>query len=467
VDDEELVIKSLKASVDWEEYGFEVAGFALDGAEALDKIREMKPEIVFTDVRMPGISGLELIKNCKELNLNTIFIVVSGYAEFAYAQKAMNFGALGYCLKPFDDMEIISFLKRARSMIEKAKASECIQLMELIEEGDEKSCRAIEKILKDSGIPLHSGSKMGILVSIGRNPLKFRDFARILVLKTGRDKYTYFVPETEMPHAEKLVNQKIEGIKGKGICKGIMNAREIRVAISQAEIMAYGYFTSDKNNLPEDQPGETKESTAPLRKLEEKINREDVPGTIKLIDELPELFEQGQLNIRHAIILYNQVMGFAGRLRNIQFEEYIYSFEKLVSAFRDIREMLSYLRQSLAEELNIKYELGPSKRMSQTFKAILRYVNENYCRDISAQSIAKDFNVNSNYFSQLFKKELGTAFTEYLVKLRMDHACRLLKNTDDPISEIAEQVGYNDYFYFSRVFKKVVGKSPSSYRMDS
>lgn len=467
VDDEELVIKSLKASVNWNEYGFEVIGFALDASEAYVKILELKPDIVFTDVRMPGSSGLELIKNIKERDMNTIFIVVSGYAEFAYAQKAMNYGALGYCLKPFDDIEIITFLKKAKSIIDATKKAKHIQLMDLIEENDKQSQNTIKDILSESDLTIGPKDKVNILVSIGKKKLIFYEKYNILTLKVGYEKYAYFTSESELNCIRKRISQKPEGVKGIGLSKTIDNISLIKTALHQAEVAAYSYFTAIGNNkVIFEEKSEGIEKLGTMKSLEESINRNDIPNTVKALESAMEQFDKGQLNMKHALIIYNNIMVFLSRLKNTEFEDYIYNFDKLAAVFSDVKNMLDNLKQFLLDELNIKYEYSPPRILNQTFKAILNYINENYCKDISAQSISKDFNVNSNYFSQLFRKELGIAFTEYLTKLRMEYACKLLKTTDIPVSEISEQVGYNDYFYFSRVFKKVIGKSPSTYRLD-
>ncbi len=112
-DDEALVIDSLKFGIEWEVYNCEVAGQALDGDEALKGILEIKPDIVFIDIRMPGMSGLEVIRSAREIHENMQFVVVSGYSEFEYAKKAIEYGVIGYCLKPFDEEEIAKMLQKA------------------------------------------------------------------------------------------------------------------------------------------------------------------------------------------------------------------------------------------------------------------------------------------------------------------------------------------------------------------
>ena len=189
VDDEELVIKSLKARVNWNEYGFEIVGYALNGADAFEAIASLKPDVVFTDIRMPGMSGLELIKNLKDTFSRALFIVVSGYAEFAFAQKAINYGAFGYCLKPFDDEEIIGYLKKAKVILEDRETSMATDILDFIEENNEHGREGLRKALISSGIDMESANGMKAVVSIGRNKLKLDGLRGCITLRIGFGKY--------------------------------------------------------------------------------------------------------------------------------------------------------------------------------------------------------------------------------------------------------------------------------------
>jgi two-component system response regulator YesN len=465
VDDEPLVIKSLKASVNWNRYGFEIAGHALGGEEAYARILDTLPEVVFTDVRMPGMSGLELIKAVKESAPQTIFIVVSGYAEFAYAQKAMNYGALGYCLKPFDAIELAGYLKKVKELLDASRPLNESEIMDLIEDNSGSARTALGKILAGHGVEMDSANPMHILVSIGKRKLFIPDGKMRLALKIGLDKYAYFVVDFEAEELRRcLEDADAADIKGAGISREVRNTEGIREAIHDAEIRAFDYFiSSERVSTPPVGPDSGLKDNA-LKRLEEAIAGNDPEAVLSLLDKAEELFARKRLNIKHAIIIYNQVMSFSYKVRDEQYEDYIYSYDKLAEMFGNIREVLLFLKSSLFEPNTIKSELAAGKSRNCTFNSILKYVNENYCNDISTQSISKIFSVNANYISQLFKKESGIAFTEYLSNLRIDHACVSLKTTDLPIREIAEQVGYSDYFYFSRVFKKITGKSPSLFR---
>ena len=116
VDDEYWVCQLICDLIDWNSYGFEIVGQAYNGEEALASISSQKPDLVFTDVRMPGLSGLELIEKCQPLSPDTKFVIISGHSEFEYAKSAMQNGALGYLLKPVDPEELTDLLSSIKSI---------------------------------------------------------------------------------------------------------------------------------------------------------------------------------------------------------------------------------------------------------------------------------------------------------------------------------------------------------------
>lgn len=350
VDDEELVIKSLIASVDWASHGFIVAGYALCATDALLQIVDISPDVVFTDIRMPGMSGLELIKQLNDRSFPGLKIVISGYAEFALAQKAINYGAFGYCLKPFDETEIITFLKKA------------------------------ETVLQD------------------RTHQREMDFWS---MGTNRDS-NIIVPNSTR--------------KEKG-----------------------------------------------LDQLENAIAQNDWAGVSVALEQLEVFFKKNSLHITDALWAYNQVMRFIYKNEKEAFADtLIFSIDQLTGSFTSALDMLTYLQELLAD----KYRQAGSQHQpgNRTFMAIRSFIDEHYLEELSIPSLAKQFSVNGNYISQLFKRVTGSTFTEYLTQLRMKHACEILLKTDLPISEVAENSGYTDYFYFSRIFKRTQGITPSAYR---
>ncbi|MEF3312141.1 response regulator [Paenibacillus sp. GYB004] len=120
-DDEKWIAESLIGSVDWKEQGFEIVAIASNGAEAMRLIGEMKPDVAFLDIRMPGMTGLEVVRMLRDTGSEVECVMASGYAEFEYAQQALRYGAAGYCLKPFQAEEIAGILSEVKVRIEKGK----------------------------------------------------------------------------------------------------------------------------------------------------------------------------------------------------------------------------------------------------------------------------------------------------------------------------------------------------------
>lgn len=465
VDDEEMVIESLKASVDWNDYGFEVAGYALRGEDAFKMIAVLKPDVVFTDIRMPGMSGLELIKRLKDTFNPALAIVVSGYAEFALAQKAINYGAFGYCLKPFDEGEIIGYLKKARAVLEERDTSIATKIWDLMEENHTGASEGLRRMLTLSGIDLESAEGMKAIVTIGKSKLKLDGLRGYVILSIGFGKYAYLIQESLDNQLQiDLREAAAGGIKGIGVSGIIRKEEQIKEAIHTAEINAYRYFVTGEPCSVSDEAAGVPEKDHSIKKMEETIGKNDIAALFDLLDEMGALFANGQLHMKHALIVYNQTMSFAHKNDEEPYEDYIYSLDQLAGLFGTVHDMLLFLKERLREKLETTTGWKLLHVKNRTFKAILTYVDENYCRDISISSISKQFNVNGNYISQLFTKEVGTTFTQYLSKLRIDYACQLLTTTDLPINEIAEKTGYDDNFYFSRMFKRMKGISPSAYR---
>ena len=113
VDDEPGVLESIQTGIDWEKLGTRICGVFTDGKKALDYIEENPVDIVITDITMPSFNGLELCSRVQALRPEVKFIIISGYADFAYAQKSIRFGALGYCLKPVDYEELQGYIRKA------------------------------------------------------------------------------------------------------------------------------------------------------------------------------------------------------------------------------------------------------------------------------------------------------------------------------------------------------------------
>ncbi|WP_372636140.1 response regulator [Cohnella sp.] len=466
VDDENLVLKSLEAGIDWRKSGFAVAGKANNGAKALQLVRELKPHIVFTDIRMPGLSGLELIKQIKETNADIQIVVISGYAEFAYVQKSMSYGVLGYCLKPFDDHEIDGLLQTAAKAIEDVRQKRENELLELIEEpAGEQADAAFDRLLRDHGL---GEDLLYVLVSLGKGRLNFREGANAVSIHLGGSRTGYFVQCASAELLRDLIREPISAdIQGVGAARAGRKLCSVIKGLDAATVNAWDFFVHGRDavHIREEADGET-EADRLVRQLERSAAKKDTAAMRELLGEMAQPGNQRGLTIVHALIVYNLVYFHASSdLSAAPEEDYIFSREQLYHLYGTFEAMIDSLREELRGP-----GCGPDGRPERktehaNLKEIVKHLNENYRNDISIQSIARSFYMNPNYLSQLFKRELNVTFTEYLTQARLKQARLLLETTALSIGEIAESVGFRDYFYFIRTFKKHEKITPRQYRL--
>lgn len=183
-DDESRIVKMLTASIPWTKLGLSAAGTASNGRDALRLAEAQKADIIITDIRMPGLDGLELCERLHESNPNIQIILISGYADFSYAQRAIQLGVLGYCLKPVDIPELLKLLRQAVRNIRREVSLQADTLLDYMEEGEEAPLRSI---LRDFGF---TDGELYIASSV-RMPDCGEALEAGLTVRLGKRKYLY------------------------------------------------------------------------------------------------------------------------------------------------------------------------------------------------------------------------------------------------------------------------------------
>lgn len=458
-DDENSVVQSLLESIPWEELEIQVAGTACDGQQALQLVREQEIDIAILDIRMPGISGLELCEQLKKINEQIQVIIISGYAEFAYAEKAIQYGVIGYCLKPLEYFQVIKCLRKA---VQNLKVSRHMavreDLMEILERGDREEIR---ECLEKMGFP---GGKCYVVASVGEKRLA--ELKKISIsMRLGRGQWGYLI---HMNEAKSLLEElrakgcnqqhiKLPDGQGIGYMEKPVEAGEIYDALEECIIRAYQYFVNREHCIC----GETDESRANVWldrvRTEFSQNRWE-----KISYILTEIREKGMddFSVRSSLRLCNLILS-SKPYRPEENDYYVYSIKTLVTEYGTLENMLVMLKQYL-EEKNTEAQMAFS---NTTFMKLIKYINENYRGNISLSGAAQAVCMNPNYVSQLFKKETGVTFINYITQKRLDDAKELLVTTPKSLNDIAVEVGFNDYFYFIKTFKKFTGMTPGQYRM--
>jgi two-component system response regulator YesN len=462
VDDESWVVESLKDLVDWSGLGFEVVGQAYSGIAALEAIGQCKPDVVFTDIRMPEMNGLELIQRGKSFPFPIQFVIVSGYAEFAYAQKAISQGAFAYCLKPFDEVEISSVLAKLNKQLNLSKGSFERSLLHLIDEPGPKNELISDKLKKD-GVLERDGDSLVAVISVGPEELPAQSLG-ISRMKVGSSKTAYLM-NARLADAIRLgwERNRPGTIQGLGISSPFNDLNEIKQAIESADVLAHQFFINGEAACVgrADPSTSSPELNEWLLQVSAAIQERDLVAAQQAIDKIGVLFHEGTLTIKHALKVYNMTVSFLFELGET--ESMLYSYEQLVKSFKDLPSMLGELKLLITKSVSSAAGSNVETK-NPTVNSILNYVALNFRKDISLQDLSEQFFMNPSYISQLFKKEVGETFTAHIAKLRIAYACELLESGAGTIQEIAEKIGYHDYFYFTRMFKKMMGKTPTQYR---
>lgn len=364
VEDEQPLLEKLKNNIEWEEHGYRIFT-ASNGKEALKSLREDEIDILVTDIKMPGISGIELIKKSRELGYEVIPIIISGYAEFEYARESIRLNVVDYLLKPFRSYRLLEIVEKARkNMEEKQHLNQELQL------------------LKEE---------------MGRN---IQDNPALDLLLNMDEIDVYKKQEVVLKHENLFQNLKA------GSRKDIL--ADIEDLFTDIEELAI------------------KENTVVI------INSV-ILLALKLLKDLDFKHEDfiRQLEIKQEIVEKGDMRRFLTEFL-LQVNHFIKTGNRSVN-----KRLISKVKSVVEEELTSGITLG---------------------------DLASRFNVSNSHLSRLFHRHTGKKFSHYLDDIRLIRARELLKTTDNKIYQIADEVGFDDPYYFSSWFKKKTGLSPTTYR---
>ena len=450
-DDEPLVIQSLLASVDWEALYCRVIKTFSNSKDAYDFILCNPVDIVIADISMPPFSGLCLCSSVLEYDRRIQFIIISGYADFSYAKKAIQIGVVGYCLKPIDYNEITLLIKKACKRLNPPKYDFSGSFIESIYESNYAK-------VKEHLAQIGFYDNLYLAVSVGKRSASQFILIPHYTMQIASNRYLYLSSENMYKNIDKeslFSEGKILGIGGSGQYVSIKNLKD---KIEFAAALAYSYFISPNHKIffktPEKQCKQFAEINNNIRN----------PNLLKiLLTGMKNSEVQNTLTIRDAIKIHNTILNAYYNLQQDDEDHNVYSYDQIISEYGNFKAMLESLCEVLDDSHQGFVKEGDSSN-NKNFLDMMKYINENFTKDISIKSIADTLHLNSNYISQLFKRETGVTYSSYIITLRINYAKELLAQPEVTITEACEQSGYNDYFYFIKSFKKATGMTPGDYK---
>jgi len=478
---------------------------AKNGVEALEKTVAEIPDLIITDINMPGCDGLEYVKKLKEKQVNTVVIILSGYENFEYAKSAITLGIKEYVMKPIKKAEFIELITRhmgdikgqqlkAREEIEsKIKNNKIIEkvkeaaLIGLLKCTDYKMARQYLKQLEELKVSFEPWlcTCVAFQYEVNEENREYIDFAVKNILNEHLSAYSedFLLNVTfdrgiiislfkcgrlySKGDAWKKVIRKSAGLIKKyagvkvfaGIGDVVPDFEHLNVSLRHA-MCAMAFKIFDRGDIlcayNEIEKG-NEIQLAPLR-------RQD--NLLEIWGELNRIYSVGQTKaVLDALIRrYNETMDFiksqiAKKATAIKWEEMEYKEFYLCQSLDEMKQEIKKGFNQL-EEVSQKTGTINIHLMEQ----VIQFVNENITKDLDLRIIAEEFNRTPGYLSTMFKRYTEGGFSAYVTQKRMEIARNLLRDKDIPIRKIAETCGYYNTKYFSVVFKKSIGKTPREYR---
>ena len=512
-DDERIIREGISQKVNWEKFDFELIDLAINGKDAYDKIKEKRPDIVITDIKMPGMSGLELIDKVSKNYKNIKFIILSGYDEFEFAKKAMKHGIKHYLLKPTDEDEITKVLKAVKKEIEKEKEKQLF-LKEMEDELSTMIPLAKEQFLRDRILnKVYSKKELKYykdLFNINKDiqiilfefdeEYKIEEiFALERIIKRYSDTFGFYI-NTFIKNVLLLLIESNDHEKILDIINKIKNKylnyyeKDITVAISSfrsfdkihllyqeaKEILNYKFYLGKGCILTNKDLVEDKH-TRILKDLNFTIEQIVISvkcGNKKAFEEdIEKFFEdlkidklEKEITFTYSVDLLTSIIrNNIDNIKQNHKKDINFYFKDLINIRNSntINEVKDKIKKIALEITEINY-LNFTHKRNRLVQLIIQKVEENIGNEnLSLKWLSNNMVfANVDYLSKIFKKEMGINFCQYLIKERMEKAKKLLKDMgDDRIYEIASQVGFGDNSqYFSQVFKNYTGLSPTDYR---
>lgn len=525
VEDEIVVREGIRNNIQWEQYGFLYSGDAPDGELALPMIRQVQPDLLITDIKMPFMDGLALIELVRKELPKIKIVIISGYDDFSYAQKAIGLGVEQYLLKPIlkDKLAEVLMALQQKMQAEQQQEDHIARFQREAQEYEKYSRRRFFEKVVTGGLSVIEISETAITMGIdinapfynivlyslsspafnGSTPERYTD-----VLAEVQDRVTQFVinfpelvlfrwnvttyavlikggQEDILPRTKACV-EKIQNLCEYAghdvdwhIASGTPVSRlgAIPACFSEASrILSYRYLCPEEHVLTEASiqdfrnKGNIHTQTGNNEIDRNRIHNFLMSGTEAEIEQfidqllqnagedasLPFFNKYLTMTVCYVATEYLDSIGCREGFRPLELrpEDTTQKSDEIWEAAYQV------LKQAIAQRDN-----ESKKQQSNLLLQAIAFIDEHYSDEsISLDRVARQVNISPNYFSAMFSQDIGQTFVEYLTAKRIGEAKRLLRITDKRASEIAAAVGYKDPHYFSFVFRKVAGCTPSEYR---
>lgn len=525
VEDEFVVREGIKKNISWEEYGYEFCGEASDGELAFPMIQKLKPDIVITDIKMPFMDGLSLSRLIKKEMPWIEIIILSGHSEFEYAKESISIGVAQYLLKPINGMDLLKEVDAVAQRIEEKRKEQQIREMyakEMEENFLRERIELFQNLVTGSKTVvelLEWGDKLGLdLSALWYNIL----LLKVQAVKSGEGQYSAKQLEIEKrmdalldescmicfdrgldgrailfkADSEELLNKiqqdYVDMVKALldeeedvayfgGVGLAVNRLREVQQSFEKATYAFTQRYFIKENLILQSADVEknifAKDDSFSISEVNPKqIDRRKIQSFLKIgckeevVYFLDTFFGELHTNVMKSVMfrqyiamdIYFVVVAFLEELQISRSE--IEPLEISAGLLQTEESTQAYIENIMQKAIELRDNLA-GNRYRAVIEEAIQFIENNYAQEeLSLNNLAAHVNFSPNHLSVIFSQQTGKSFIKYLTDYRMERAKELLRCTGKRSSVIAGEVGYKDSHYFSYLFKKTQGMTPTQYR---
>lgn len=525
VDDEEEVRKAIIRKMDWEQLGFEVVGDAENGEDALEKLEQFEPDVIITDIRMPYMDGLTLTARIREKYPSMKILIFSGFDDFEYAKQAIKLNVTEYILKPVNGQELAVILKRIRESLDEEieqrrninslRESYLGSLPMLREIFLNNLVRGITDVaavvpkMREYGIDILDARKWLAAVihveKVERIETQELSMHQELIPISVRE----LLEDCLKPYCRFVIFNSIEEITViaaidehntqtglinlfNDICKESRRMLEVTITVGvghscdtlqeigssyQTAVDALGYGaivgkgkTIYINDVEPVSRGKLQFSTKDEEELTAAIKFGSGDMIENVLQRLSACMDDAKVHARQYQVYMLSIVNCLIRLM----QQYDLDVDDMFDSKAQYEDVVAGIcrREEFADRIvpiACRMNEAMNRERDNTTRRVIQeakeYIREHYSDpELSVETLCRHLHMSPAYFSTVFKRETGQTYINYLTEVRLKKAVELLNETDDKTYMIAQKVGYQEQNYFSYVFKKRYGVSPTKYR---
>lgn len=505
VDDEKYIRNGIRTIISRADSIFTEIDECVNGIEALQKLSQHRYDLVITDLIMPQIDGIELVARIDGMDYRPYTVVLSGYDDFKYAQKAISYGVKAYLLKPVDRNELLNIVRKAEAeyfknqrsdikISDKDKIEYYTNQLKLMLLSDNSSKEESEKIFNGCELDftkecyniamINSGevyqyedkreSNTALTYNIKKYLLDTDTFGYCFL---DNQDNTVAILDSKANIGEMLgfIDKMCGYTCTAGIGNLFHNVEEMRSSHSQAEYaLKYKLLVSGQTVISYAQIASAdKNYIIPVRLLKSiagMLDTERKDELNKLVNQVFDGITINKFQLEYLEKLSNalkaEIIGYLSEYipHKIDFIKDQENSFKSIYEFKDINGFIRYIQKFVLNVNEVLLKFKNVCNSDNTIDMAIKYVQENYRNDLTMAEVANHISLNYSYFSILFKEKTGMNFIDYLRMIRIEKAKELLQNSVYKIYEVSEMVGYNNTKHFTTTFRTLTGISPKEYR---